>query len=59
MKFKIYKDVSGGYRFKLVARNGEIIAVGEGYSTKENCIKGIKAVKKCSKSKIIDVEGEE
>jgi len=33
-KFKISKDKSGEYRFKLNAPNGETIAVSEGYKTK-------------------------
>jgi uncharacterized protein len=44
--FEIYKDKKGEFRFRLKATNGEIIAVGEGYSTKQNCIKGIESVKK-------------
>ena len=32
MKFEIYKDENGDWRWRLVARNGRIIAVsGEGY----------------------------
>ena len=30
-KFEMYKDKAGEYRFRLKARNGEIIAVSEGY----------------------------
>ncbi len=33
-KFEIYKDKAGEYRFRLKASNGEVVAVGEGYSTK-------------------------
>lgn len=43
-KFQIYK--SGlEYRYRLRARNGEIILHGEGYTTKQNCLKGIASVK--------------
>ena len=30
-KFEIYKDKAGEFRFRLKARNGEIIAKSEGY----------------------------
>ena len=30
-EFQVYRDRAGGYRWKLVARNGEIVAVSEGY----------------------------
>ena len=33
-EFQIYKDKAGEWRFRLVSNNGEIVAVGEGYSTR-------------------------
>ena len=45
-KFEWFKDRSGKFRFRLVAPNGEVIAVSEAYSTKEACTNGIEAVKK-------------
>jgi len=42
-KFEIYKDIKGEYRFRLKAPNGEIIANGEGYTSKEHCLKGIES----------------
>jgi len=44
--FYIYKDTAGEFRWRLRAPNNEIIAVGEGYSTKQGCSNGINAVKK-------------
>jgi uncharacterized protein YegP (UPF0339 family)/sporulation protein YlmC with PRC-barrel domain len=40
-KFEINKDVAGEFRFKLVATNGQTIAVSEGYTTKDNALNGI------------------
>ncbi len=45
-KFEVYEDKAGEYRFRLKAPNGEIIAVSEGYTRKENALKGVEAVKK-------------
>ena len=45
-KFEIYKDKAGEYRFRLKASNGQIIAVGEGYTTLANCENGVDSVKK-------------
>jgi uncharacterized protein YegP (UPF0339 family) len=45
-KFEWYKDKAGKFRFRLVAANGEIIAIGEAYSSKEACVNGIESVKK-------------
>jgi len=45
-KFQIYQDRKGEYRWRLRARNGEIIAdSNEGYSSKANCKHGIDLVK--------------
>lgn len=43
-KFELYKDKAGEFRFRLKAGNGEIIGASEGYTTKENALKGIKSV---------------
>lgn len=44
-KFQIYFDKKGNYRFRLKARNGEIIAVSDSYSAKAGCLGGIESVK--------------
>ncbi len=45
-KFEMYLDKAGEYRFRLKAKNGEIIAVGEGYKAKAGCLNGIESIKK-------------
>ena len=45
-KFEVYKDKAGEFRFRLKAGNGQIIATGEGYTTRANCINGVESVKK-------------
>ena len=45
-KFEIYQDKAGEYRFRLKARNGEIIAVSEGYKAMTSCQNGIESVRK-------------
>ena len=45
-KFEVYTDKAGEFRFRLKARNGEIIAVSEGYKKKPSCLNGIESVKK-------------
>ncbi|MCI6376074.1 MAG: YegP family protein [Clostridiales bacterium] len=45
-KFEVYQDKAGEYRFRLKATNGQIIAVGEGYTAKASCMNGIESVKK-------------
>lgn len=45
-KFEVYTDKAGEYRFRLKARNGEIIAVSEGYKAKASCLNGIESVRK-------------
>ncbi len=45
-RFELFTDRADEWRFRLVAPNNEIIAVGEGYTTKQNCIKGVDAVRR-------------
>ncbi len=45
-KFEVYKDKKGEFRFRLKAKNGQIIAVSEGYTTMSACDNGIASVKK-------------
>ena len=45
-KFEMYQDKAGEYRFRLKARNGEIIGVSEGYTAKASCLNGIESVQK-------------
>ena len=45
-KYEIYLDKGGEFRFRLKAKNGEIIAVSEGYKAKARCKNGIESVKK-------------
>ena len=45
-KFEVYTDKAGEFRFRLKARNGEIILASEGYSSKSGVKNGIESVKK-------------
>ena len=44
-KFEMYLDKPGEYRFRLKAKNGEVIATSEGYKAKAGCLNGIESVK--------------
>ena len=45
-KFEIYNDKAGEFRFRLKARNGEIIATGESYKAKPSCLSGIESIRR-------------
>lgn len=45
-KFEVYADKAGKFRFRLKARNGEIIAVSEGYKAKASCLNGVDSVRR-------------
>lgn len=45
-KFEIFQDKKGEFRFRLKARNGEIICNSEGYTAKAGCKNGVESVKK-------------
>jgi len=51
-KFEVYADKKGEFRFRLKARNGEIIATSEGYAAKASCLNGVESVRK----NVVDAE---
>lgn len=52
-KFEVYLDKAGEFRFRLKARNGQIIATGEGYKSKKSCMNGIESIRKNAASEIV------
>lgn len=55
--FEIFKDDQGLWRFRVKALNNKIIVVSESYTTKQNCIKGIKLLLSIIKqAEVKDVE---
>lgn len=55
-KFQLWRAEDRYYYWHLKANNGEIVAQGEGYSSKEACLKGINFVKvNAAKSAIEDL----
>ena len=53
-RFEIYQDASGEYRFRLKAGNGQVIANGQGYTTKKACMNGIESIRKNAPDAKID-----
>lgn len=43
-RFELFLDRAGAYRFRLRARNGQVVAVSEDYTTREACENGIDSV---------------
>jgi len=44
-KFEVFKGKAGDFRFRLKAANGKVICQGQGYKTKNACLKGIESIK--------------
>lgn len=56
MRFELYKDAKGEYRWRLKAANGEIVATsGEGYKNKSDCEKAIKLVQSSASASVSEV----
>ena len=53
-KFEVYTDKAGEFRFRLKAKNGEIIATSEGYKAKSSCMNGIESVRKNADSETVE-----
>ena len=43
-KVEVYKDSSSKYRWQLKAGNGEVVATGEAYESKDGAVRGTEAV---------------
>ena len=54
-KFEVYQDKAGGFRFRLKAANGEIIASSESYKSKASALKGVESVRANANSKLMDL----
>ncbi|MGB3008940.1 MAG: DUF1508 domain-containing protein [Candidatus Saccharimonadales bacterium] len=55
-KFEVYPS-KNGYRWRLKAGNGEVVATGEEYSSKSGAVKGCEAVARASaEAEIVEVE---
>ncbi|MFZ1258536.1 MAG: DUF1508 domain-containing protein [Candidatus Saccharimonas sp.] len=48
-KFEVYKS-KNGYRWRLKAGNGEVVATGEEYTTKDGAVKGCEAVARAAEA---------
>lgn len=56
-KFEVYQSQNGEYRFRLKAANGEIVAQGQGYTTKSACLNGIESIKtNAASADVVEVE---
>lgn len=55
-KFEVYVDKAGEFRFRLKAKNGQIIATGEGYKAKKSCLNGIESIRRNADSEIVEEE---
>lgn len=55
-KYELYRDKAGQYRFRLRARNGAVIAVSDGYTTRAGCRNGIDSVIKNAGDAIVTGE---
>lgn len=57
-KFELYQSSNGEWRFRLKAGNGQIIATGEGYSSKAAAQNGIRSVQENAPgAEIVELEG--
>ncbi|MBS1697283.1 MAG: YegP family protein, partial [Actinobacteria bacterium] len=52
-----YEDKSGKWRFRLKAGNGEIIATGQGYSSKSGALGGIDSIRRnAAEAEVVETE---
>lgn len=54
MRFEIFPDGTGDFRFRLKADNGEILAASEGYTKKKNCAHAVDLIVEGAKKAAIE-----
>ncbi len=56
MRFELYRDAAGDWRWRLRVQNGQVIAdSAEGYARREDCEHGIALVKTSGEARIVDM----
>lgn len=50
VRFEIYRDQEGEYRWRLVAANNETVAWSEGYTTRQGAIDSVQWTKRWAAS---------
>lgn len=53
IRFQIYRDAAGFYRWRLIARNGEIVAISESYVLKQGAIRSAERVRELARIAVI------
>ena len=44
-RFEVYADIGKGWRFRLVAANGEVVAQGESYTRRADALRAVRRLK--------------
>ena len=55
MKFEIFKGEDGNWYFRIVARNGKVIANSEGYERKDSIRRIIRSILNTKKAKMVEL----
>lgn len=54
MRYQIYRDVTGLFRWRLIAANNEIVASGESYTSKASCLHAVGLLKASQNAPVYD-----
>lgn len=56
MRFELYRDSGGDWRWRLRVQNGNVVAdSSEGYARREDCEHGITLVKRSAEAAVVDM----
>lgn len=56
MRFELYRDAPGHWRWRLRAQNGNVLAdSSEGYARREDCEHGIALVRQSAAAPVVDM----
>lgn len=54
---RVYRDKQGGHRFRVRARNGEVVLPPESYTERNDALEGFQTLREVLRNPLIDVNG--
>ncbi|QOT19417.1 DUF1508 domain-containing protein [Paenarthrobacter sp. YJN-5] len=53
-KYEVFKDDNGGFRYRLIASNGDVVVTSESYTTAASVRRGIGVLRKNAVTEKVD-----
>lgn len=55
-EWQVYEDAGGGWRLRLVSRNGRIVLVGEAYTRRRDATRALRRASVIAREAVVSLE---